>query len=98
MVQSSCGHWLVSVDSEPGELVGRESCRGPSDVGHVVIVPPALGGHLGLVRAPESPRVEQLVGQATVYPSPAIRPMRHIGPITNPRRSGRWLRTRSPIM
>src|SRR5271170_4679380 len=66
MVQSLCGHWLVSVDPVLGELAGREITVGRVWPVQVVVDPPVLDEHLGLEQGVEAPRVEQLVAQPPV--------------------------------
>ena len=66
MVQSLCGHWLVSVDPGLGELAGRQIAVGRVWSVHVVVDPPVLDEYLGLEQRIEAPGVEQLVSQPAV--------------------------------
>ena len=66
MVQSLCGHWLVSVDPDLGELGGREITVGRVWPVDVVVDPPVLDEHLGLEQAVEATGIKRLVAQPPV--------------------------------
>ena len=61
MVQSLCGHWLVSVDPVLGELAGREITVGRVWSVQVVVDPPVLDEDLGFQQGVEALAIQELV-------------------------------------